>query len=96
MAADGVADENELETIKDIAEALDLDFDEIEKLRDKHLVDLNLSTGQQASIETILHIDPNSPKEQIKKKLENRVCKVEQSYKYSWWRAGTWKCPAYA
>ena len=75
MAADGVADENELETIKDIVEALDLDFDEIEKLRDKHLVDLNLSTGQQASIETILHIDPNSPKEQIKKNLRTEFAK---------------------
>ena len=68
MAADGVADENEMKTIKGIAKALDLDFDEIEKVRDKHLVGMELSM-EQASIETMLDIDPNWPKEKIKKHL---------------------------
>jgi len=69
MAADGIADESEIKTIKGIAEALDLDFDEIEKLRDKHLVNMELSMDEQASIETILHIDPNWSRDQIKKHL---------------------------
>lgn len=68
MAADGVADENEMKTIKGIAKALDLDFDEIEKVRDKHLVGMEISM-EQASIETMLDIDPNWPKEKIKKHL---------------------------
>ena len=68
MAADGVADENEIKKIKGIAEGLGLDFDEIEKLRDKHLVGMELSM-EQASIETILNIDPNWSNEKIKKHL---------------------------
>lgn len=75
MAADGVADEKELETIKRIAEALELDFDEINKLRDQHLVNLNVSTDQQASIETILDIDPSWPQDQIKKHLRVEYAK---------------------
>ena len=68
MAADGVADENEIKKIKGIAEGLGLDFDEIEKLRDKHLVGMELSM-EQASIETILNIDPNWSNEKTKKHL---------------------------
>ena len=34
MAADGVIDPNEIQIIRNIAEALELDFDEIEKIRD--------------------------------------------------------------
>jgi uncharacterized tellurite resistance protein B-like protein len=75
MAADGVADENEIRAIKNIAEALDLDFDEIEKLRDKHLVNLNIKSEQQASIETILHIDQGWPQDQIKKHLRVEYAK---------------------
>ena len=43
MAADGAVDENEIKTIKSIAEGLDLDSDEIERLRDEHLINLNVS-----------------------------------------------------
>ena len=75
MAADGVADENEIKTIKNIAEALDLDFDEIESLRDKHLINLDISTDQQASIETILHIEQGWSKDQIKKHLTREYAK---------------------
>ena len=75
MAADGVVDQNEITTIKNIAEALDLDFDEIEKLRDKHLVNLDISTDKQADIETILHIDSSWSPEQIKKHLRGEYAK---------------------
>ena len=57
MAADGVADEAELNTIRGIAESLELDYDEITKLRDQKLVELDAVTEQQASIESILDLD---------------------------------------
>jgi uncharacterized tellurite resistance protein B-like protein len=41
MAADGVADPEEMRTIRKIAETLELDFSEIEKLRDQKLVGLD-------------------------------------------------------
>jgi tellurite resistance protein len=75
MAADGVADENELKTIKSIAEALDLDFEEIKNLHDKHLLNLDIATEQQASIETMLQIDTDWTNEQIKKHLREEYSK---------------------
>ncbi len=75
MAADGVADENELKVIKNVAEALSLDFDEIENLRDKHLLKLDVATEKQASIETILHISPDWTHEKINKHLREEYTK---------------------
>ena len=75
MAADGVVDENEIKIIKSIAEGLDLDSDEIERLRDAHLINLNISTGKQASIETILHMDPGWSKNAIKNHLRTEFAK---------------------
>ena len=45
------------------------------KLRDKHLINLNIQSEQQASIETILHIDQNWPQDQIKKHLREEFAK---------------------
>ena len=75
MAADGVADESELDTIKSIAQALELDFDEIEKMRDQRLIELNVSTEKQASIETIIGIESNWENDQIKKHLRDEYAK---------------------
>lgn len=43
MAADGVADETELVAIKNISESLNLDFNEIQKMKDQRLIKLSLS-----------------------------------------------------
>ena len=75
MAADGIADENEIKAIKNIAEVLELDYEEIEKLRDKHLVNLDITSEQQASIETILHIEESWTEDQIKKHLRSEYAK---------------------
>jgi hypothetical protein len=75
MAADGVADESELQTIKNIAEALELDYDEMGKMRDQRLIKLDVATEQQASIETIVGIEPDWSNEQTKKHLRNEFAK---------------------
>lgn len=71
MAADGVADAEELKTIRRIAEALELDFDEIEKLHDQKIVGLDTQVAGQASIEDVLGIDPDWEPERIKRHLRD-------------------------
>tara|TARA_B110000211_G_scaffold89657_2_gene104767 strand:- start:5756 stop:6991 length:1236 start_codon:yes stop_codon:yes gene_type:complete len=75
MAADGVADENELKTINKIAEALNLDIDEINKMRDQKIVGLDTSATDHANIEVILGISPEWSNEQIKKHLRTEFQK---------------------
>jgi len=69
MAADGVADPEELKTIHAIAEALDLNYEEIERLRDQKLVGLERPITKGSGVEEILGIDPSWPVERIKKHL---------------------------
>ena len=69
MAADGAADSQELLTIRKVAEALELDFDEIEKMRDQRIVGLDSGISNQASIEEFLGIEPDWDIDQIKKHL---------------------------
>ena len=57
MAADGVADAEELKVIRKVSEALGLDFDEIDKMRDKKIIGLETNLGTQANIEDILGIE---------------------------------------
>ena len=69
MAADGVADVEELKVIRQIAEALELDFDEIERLRDQKIIGLDASITNRASIEEIIGIKSDWSKEEISKYL---------------------------
>jgi len=69
MAADGVADANELKMIRRVADALELDLDEIEKMRDRKIVGLETNLGEQANIEDILGIEPDWSEAQIKQHL---------------------------
>ena len=69
MAADGIADAEELKIIRKVADALELDFDEIEKMRDHKLVGLETNLGEQANIEDILGIEADWSEAQIKKHL---------------------------
>ena len=50
LAADGVVHPEELKVINEVAEALDLDFDQIEKMRDQTIVNLGAHIDSQASI----------------------------------------------
>lgn len=74
MAADGIADPEELKTIKKIAEALELDFSEIEKLRDQKLIGLDTATDQ-ASVEDLLGIENDWSEDRIKKHLRTEFQK---------------------
>jgi len=69
MAADGIADDEELRVIRGIAEALDLDFDEVQKMRDVALIGLDQAATQQTSMEELLEIDPQWPRAKIKRHL---------------------------
>ncbi len=69
MAADGVADASEMKTIRKVADALGLNLDEIEKLRDRKIVGLRSSISDQASVEDLLGIEPTWDAELIKKQL---------------------------
>lgn len=68
MAADGVADPGELETIRKVAGALELDFEEIEKLKDKTMLNLSTET-EQASIEALLGIEEDWPEAKVNRHL---------------------------
>lgn len=75
MAADGVADAEELKVIRKVADALNLDFDEIEKMRDQKIIGLDTSVSNQASIEDILGIEPDWSQERIKRHLRTEFQK---------------------
>jgi tellurite resistance protein len=75
MAADGVADEEELNAIKNISEALNLDFEEIQKMKDQRLIKLSTKMESQSSLEAILGIDTSWPPEQIQKHLRSEFSK---------------------
>jgi|TARA_B100000315_G_scaffold252921_1_gene290690 uncharacterized tellurite resistance protein B-like protein len=58
MAADGVVEAAELQVIRKIARALNLDFDEIKKIQD-HKISGDTLLSHRASIEELLEIDPD-------------------------------------
>ena len=69
MTADGVADAEEMKVIRKVAEALELDFDEIEKIRDQKIIDLDTSVSKQSSVEDLLGIETDWEIERIKRHL---------------------------
>ena len=75
MAADGVADEAELTTIKNISESLNLDFQEIQKMKDQRLIKLSTKIETQSSVEAILGIDSDWSHDQIHKHLKKEFTK---------------------
>ncbi|MFV0431121.1 MAG: hypothetical protein ACK5MJ_02955, partial [Alphaproteobacteria bacterium] len=75
MAADGVADDSEMKVIRNIADALELDMDEVSKIRDKKIIHLSPDVSGQASIETILNIDPKWSNDKIKQHLRQEFQK---------------------
>lgn len=75
MAADGVAHPEEMAVIRNVAKALDLDMDEIEKMREG--VTLNLSTNltTEDSLESLLGIEDKWTGDQKKKHLRSEFQK---------------------
>jgi tellurite resistance protein len=69
MAADGVADPEELKVIKNLAAAMELDFEEIEKMKDTKIVGLESNLANEDSMEAILGIEPDWDVGQIKSHL---------------------------
>jgi tellurite resistance protein len=69
MAADGVADAEELKVIRKVSEALGLDFDEIDKMRDQKILGLEVNLGTQSSIEDMLGIESDWDADKIKHHL---------------------------
>ncbi len=75
MAADGVADAEEITLINKVAEALSLDMDEVDKMRDQQLVSLDTNAVDHASIEIILGIEQSWSNDEIKKHLRKEFQK---------------------
>ena len=66
MAADGVLHAEEMRVIRKVAEALDLDLDEIEKMQDQKIIGIKSYEG---TLEEALGIEPDWGTERIKKHL---------------------------
>lgn len=75
MAADGKAEEEELIVIKNISDALDLDFQEIQRMKDQRLIKLSTKIESQSSVEAMLGIDPDWSPDQIQRHLRAEFTK---------------------
>jgi tellurite resistance protein len=75
MAADGVADPAELQLIRSISKRLDLDFTEVERMRDSAVLQLDASISEQASLEDMLGIDPSWDRARIQRHIEEEFMK---------------------
>ncbi len=69
LAADGVAATNELEIVRQIAEAMELNYDEIEKIRDRSIVSLSTGAEDASAIDAMLNIDPSWSETKAKKHI---------------------------
>ena len=67
MAADGVADEEEIKLLHRLGDALELDTSELERLRDLKMMSLSSEIGTDNS--SLLGIDPDWSDDKIKKHL---------------------------
>lgn len=75
MAADGIADESELDMIRKIAEALELDYEEISLMRDKRIIELDVGLENQASLETIIGLQADWSQDKIKVHIRKEYAK---------------------
>jgi tellurite resistance protein len=69
MAGDGIATGDELRLIREVAVALELDMDEIEKMRDKKLIGLDSASTSDVSVDELLGIQADWDSERIKRHL---------------------------
>ena len=75
MAADGVADPEELRVIRKIGKSLGIDVSELDKMKDKSLMTLSNEATENSSIEEILGIEKSWGKEKIKLHLTTQFQK---------------------
>ena len=75
MTADGVADKEEMRIIRKVSEALELDMEEINKMRDKKIIGLDTNVLDNTSIEELLGIVTDWSKEKTKKHLRKEFQK---------------------
>lgn len=75
MAADGVADPEEIKLIHKVADALSLDMKEVEAMRDQKILGLKTNVSDNASIEVMLGIDGAWSHDQIKRHLRTEFQK---------------------
>lgn len=75
MAADGVAGATELSTIRKVAEALNFDYAELQRLKDQRMISIQADISSHGSLEDMLGIDLAWTPDQIKKHLRTEFAK---------------------
>mgnify|MGYP006427893003 CR=1 FL=1 len=75
LAADGVADPEEFRTVRNVANALELDVKEVESIRDTKIVGLEGALSEQNTLEEMLGIDPNWDRDRINSELRKEFRK---------------------
>ena len=75
MAADGIADQEEMVVIRTVAEALELDMDEIENMREQVTLNLSSSLSGEEGLEALVGLDASWPTDQKKKHLRTEFQK---------------------
>ncbi len=75
MAADGIADIDELLILRKIGDASGIDANEIQKLRDQKIVDLEIRNQEQTPIEELLGIDADWDLAKIQRHLQGEYKK---------------------
>lgn len=74
MAADGVADPEEIKVLRQLGDALELDVQELEKLRDLKMMSLS-AVVEEADAESLLGIDTEWSKEKIQQHIKSEFKK---------------------
>ena len=75
MAADGVADPEEMSVIRNVARSLDLDMDEIEKMREGVTLNLSSNLSSGGDLESFVGIEDGWSDQQKKKHLRSEFQK---------------------
>ena len=75
MAADGVANAEEMSVIRNVAKSLDLDMDEIEKMREKVTLNLSTELTSEEGMESLVGIESSWTDEQKRKHLRTEFQK---------------------
>ena len=75
MAADGVADPEEMAVIRNVAKALDLDMEEIEKMRESVTLDLSTNLTTEDGLESLVGIEAKWSDDQKKRHLRSEFQK---------------------
>lgn len=75
MAADGVADPKEMSVIRNVAKSLDLNMDEIEKMRERVTLNLSTELTSEEGMESLVGIESSWSDDQKRKHLRSEFQK---------------------